>query len=536
MIDHISYEILVDFGYPTNLVELMVLACEMLTTNNYLPENNMGNMRIRSNEIIAHHVYNQIADAYGKYRKTAYKKNPTPVSIKQNSIISLVQQSPLLEETSVLNPVLELEKNRSITYKGERGINLDRSLTLEKRPYDESMLGILGITTPGDANVGVLRQMSLEPMITSTRGYLSPGSRDKVEELSAANLLTPSELLTPLGLIHDDPTRSSMTYKQSKYMIPIDDADPVMIGNKVESIIPYHTSDEFSVVAKDSGTVIDIKDNVLVIEYKNGRHHCINLDPTIKKNASSGFYLEVQLSTNKQIGDKIKKGEVVAWNDKIYKKNVSDLSASMRLGVLAKIAIVPSWDGYEDSTMISDQLSKKLASDVIVDKEVALHKSSYIEYICKIGDEVKTGDTLIKFDKGQDDELVDKFLEEIRKTMDEDVVENFGSVVRAKYSGVITDIRVYSTVDVEELHPSIQDLIKKNYNKINRKNNVYNKYKNPEDNKYYKAGNLITEYAEKIKPDAKGAVKGVIIDSGVLIIFYIKYKDYVKKGDEALSP
>ena len=40
-------------------------------------------------------------------------------------------------------------------------------------------------------------------------------------------------------------------------MIPIKDADPVLIGNKVESVIPYLLSDEFVVTAEFDGTVIN---------------------------------------------------------------------------------------------------------------------------------------------------------------------------------------------------------------------------------------------------------------------------------------
>lgn len=66
------------------------------------------------------------------------------------------------------------------------------------------------MTHKSDANVGVVRQLTLEPDITSTRGFINPGSKDTVEGKNSANLFTPAELLTPLGVQHDDPDRTSI--------------------------------------------------------------------------------------------------------------------------------------------------------------------------------------------------------------------------------------------------------------------------------------------------------------------------------------
>ncbi len=218
MIDEVSKEILIDMGYPTDLVSLFILAVSMLCDNSYLPENNMENMRIRSNEVIANITYKVIADAYNDYRRTSYKKKPSTLKIKQSKIIDILlsEKTNLLEESSVLNPVLEIEKARAVTFKGMRGIQLDRAMTLQRRGYDESMLGVIGISTPPDANCGIVRQMTLEPMITSTRGYIDVKNKAGVDELTDANLLTPAELLTPMGVIHDDPDRTAISVGNSR--------------------------------------------------------------------------------------------------------------------------------------------------------------------------------------------------------------------------------------------------------------------------------------------------------------------------------
>ena len=203
LLDEKAKEMLSHFGYPTDLVSLLITAVKLLSDNKFKPENNMENMRIRSTEVISDIVYKLITDAYNDYRRTSNKKKPTKISIPQSKVIdSLLASSTtvkagkqsiatnLVAEFSTLNPVLELEKARAVTFKGIRGIQMDRALTLNRRAYDESMLGVVGISTSPDSNVGVVRELTLEPNITSTRGYMDVKNKAGVEDLNSANLFT----------------------------------------------------------------------------------------------------------------------------------------------------------------------------------------------------------------------------------------------------------------------------------------------------------------------------------------------------------
>ena len=113
-------------------------------------------------------------------------------------------------------------------------------MNLPKRSYDESMIGTIAVSTSPDANVGIQRQLTLDPAITSTRGYIKPQDHDTIEEETNVNLMCPAELLSPPGALHDDSHRTSMSYKQSKYMVLTADSCPVLVGNKVEEVVPYY--------------------------------------------------------------------------------------------------------------------------------------------------------------------------------------------------------------------------------------------------------------------------------------------------------
>jgi hypothetical protein len=322
-------------------------------------------------------------------------------------------------------------------------------------------------------------------------------------------------------------------------MIPEDESDPVLIGNGVEKVIPYHMSSDFTIVAEDDGKVVDKQGELIVIQYKNGRYQTIDTSKQVKRNSASGFYISTQLTCNKKVGDKVTKNEVIAWNDTAFEKNKNDLSVSMRLGSLLKIAIIPEWDIYEDSAPITHRASTKMTTTMIMDREVTLSKDAYVYDMVKIGDKVKAGDTLIKFDNTHDDPDVVAFLNSMREKMSEEqaneMIESNSTIKKAKYSGTVVDIKIYSTVELEELSPSLKKIVSDYYDTLNDKNKLLTKYSNPDDCKYYKSGQLITESAVKVQPDYQGKIKGSKVDDGVLIIFFTEFKDRMGKGDKLAS-
>ena len=114
--------------------------------------------------------------------------------------------------------------------------------------------------------------------------------------------------------------------------------------------------------------------------------------------------------------------------------------------------------------------------------------------------------------------------------MKEDI-KSLGKVpIKSKYSGVIEDIKIYSSVDTEELSPSLQKIVKAYYSKINKKKNILDKY--DKNGNIVKAGILFNEPTEKIKPTSDGKLKGREVFEGVLIEFYIKYHDPIGVGDK----
>lgn len=528
MIDPITKEVLEDLDYPTDFVSVILFANELLADNSHMLENNMNLYRVRSNEIINGVLHREIADAYGRYRATSGNKNPVKISIPKDAIIKRVLEINTVEEFSTLNPIYESTKLRTISPMGFRGMNVKDAYTPDKRSYDETMAGTLGISTSNDANVGIIRHLTMEPNIVGPRGYINMEDKDKLKDV---NLFTVAEMLTPIGVTRDDSIRTAMASKQSGHILPIAKASPVLISNGAEQTIQYSLSKDFVVTAEEDGEVVesDAETGLIVVKYKSGKVQAVDTRPKVVKNSSSGFYISNKMDSPLQKGDKVKKNDIIGYENKFFTDDGHN-GNRFNLGSLQKIAVMSAYSTYEDSTFITQKMSEDMGSEIVMKSDVVIGKNANVGNIVKIGDKVHVGDSLITFETSYDDESLNKFLSSVGDELKEEI-KSLGKVQhKSHYSGTIEDIKIYSSVDLEELSPSLKTIVSKYYAGIKKKKKLLEKY--DETPGIVKAGILFNEPTGKIKPTSDGKLKGKDVFDGVLIEFYIKYTDVVGVGDK----
>lgn len=532
MIDPITKEVLEDLDYPTDLVSVMIVASSLLADNKYVLENNMGLYRVRSNEIVNGILHEKLARAYSAYRATATHKRPMKISIPKDAIIKELMALNTVETHSTLNPIYEAEKVRAISAKGYRGMNLDRAYTQDKRSYDNSMIGILGMSTSPDMNVGVVRQLTMEPNIVSARGYLNVQD-DNLDSVKDVNLFTPAELLSPLGASRDDSIRTAMASKQSKHIVPIDKSSPVLVSNGAEKVIQYGLSRDFVVVAKDNGKVIEVDEaaGIMVIEYNNGTHEAIDLNVRTVKNAQSGMYLPNQLQTKLKLGDKVKKDDIIATESKFFTDSIME-GNRMNIGSLQKVAVASSYATIEDSCFVTNKMATEMAADIILADEAIIGSNADIVQMAKIGDHVEVGDPLITYTESYKDDTYNKLLAKLSDDLAGELTSLSRTPIKAKNPGEIVDIKIYCTVELDELSESTKKIVSAYYNSIKKRKKVLDKYdKTPG---VFKAGMLLDEPTSKITPGADGTIKGRKVFDGVLIEFYIQHKNPLGVGDKLI--
>lgn len=523
-IDPITREVLRDLKYPTDFVDLLLFANSLLEDNAHIRENNMNLYRVRSNEVVNTYLYKVLADAYSVYKNSSNSPNPIKMSVPQDKLLKEIVACPLVQDYSVINPIKEAEEMGQVTYRGPSGLNLVEAYTIDKRSYDESMLGLLAASSPFDSKVGISRQLSYSPRIVSNRGFIKTG--DKYDpELDLANLLSPSELLTPFSSSHDDPPRIAMATAQSKHVVPIKKNDKLLIGNGAEKTLPHILGDDFVFRAKQDGVVeaFDEKSQIMIVKYKDGSHDAVDLSPSIGKNSGGGFYISNTKVSSMGEYEKFKGGQILARNENYFKGKGDNIQYAT--GDLIKLAIHSGYYTHEDASIVTEKLCGELTTYVTMKKERVIGKNTNIDFIVKKGDKIRTGDPLMIFEQSYSEADANQMLQKIAVEYREKITTLAKNSITSKYTGVIEDVKIYYACDESELSPSLKKIIRAYKSSIKMKENILKKY-------FEDSGiDIILPPTEKVKTK-DGKIKGVSIGDGVLIEFYIKYEDELGVGDK----
>lgn len=315
----------------------------------------------------------------------------------------------------------------------------------------------------------------------------------------------------------------------TKHLIPVKDMCPVLLSTGIEKAMPYMASKDFVIKAQDDGKIVefDKKTNMMVAEYKNGKHEAINLNGIMVKNAGGGFYLENKMLPMYKVGQRFKKDDILAQNKDYYSYHYD--GAKFNLGTLSKIAIMSSFATFEDSNMITEGLSKRMGTEMVMQKHLILGPNATVSQIVNVGDKILVGQPLITYEQSADEESVNRLLRGIGKDLREDIKSMAKNTLTSKYSGVVDEIRIYSTEEISDLSKSLGSIVDKYWKGIREKKKLIRKYKitDPSDQ-----GSTFYEIDGPVKPNAAGAVKGYKIEHGVIIEFYIKFTDNMKPGDK----
>ena len=520
-IDPITREVLEDNNYPTNFTDLLLYGNALLEDNSFTNEGDMSNYRLRGNEIINTEIYDILSTAYLQYKNTINSSLPTKISIPRNALIKRLATMPTVKDYSTINPVVEMEVDGSVSYKGPSGLNLDEAYTLKKREFDPSMLGIVALSTAGDSNVGINRNLTFNTNVLSNRGYLKVEKDDN--NLDFSSVLSPSEMITPFTANHDDPQRVLYMTNQSKHVIPTNTSHKPLFGYGTEKILPNILSDDFVFKAKNDGKVIKIdeENKIMIVEYKDKTIDRINLADDITSNSGGGYYVPNTKDTSLKENEKFKKGDILAKNKAYFKGDKNDTTYT--LGCLTKVAIACGYFTYEDSTLVTEKLAQNMASNITIKEDLILEPSANAILNINIGDKIEAGNPLITYENAFDKSQVNKLLSQIGKEYEEDIAENTRNIKTCKYSGKIHDIKCYYTCDFTDLSPSLQNIVNTLNTKIKKRNNILKKYGVPTSE--------LTPLIEKIETDNK-KVKSYDLDNQILFEFYITYVNPLIVGNK----
>ena len=517
MYDPITIEVSKDYNLPETYHEGLVYASNLLVDNKYIEHKDLATNRYRTNEVIAAQFYRVITDSYKEYALQNKHGRQVPMSMKQSAVIDLILAQNTTSDLSIFQPLSEIETKNCISTKGVTGMNSDRAYKMDKRGYDDSMINIIAQSTGFAGTVGVNRQTTINPQIVGGRGYFKNTGE---ESMNVVNTYGMTEALSPFMLTSDDPFRNDMTFVQtSKHTTPIEYATPLLVTTGADAAMPYLASDMFAHKAKKKGKVKEINDKYMIVEYFDGTTEFVNLDEQTMKNSDGGFFITLQLKTDLKVGQAVKEDTILAYDKKSFSTQVGSGQVSYNMGCITKSAILTTEDGYEDSGVCSEWLSEAMSSDIVVMKSVSLPPMTNIIKIVSKGQPIQEGEPMLIFQNSFDEEDANLLLKNLNNE-DGDVTEIGRNIIKSKVTGIIADIKIYRTCELDELSESLRKICTSHENKIKAIKKISDKASNE----------VHTDSIEKL-PQV-GKLKNV---DGVLIEIYMKYHDKLSVGDKLSS-
>ena len=528
MMDPITVEVCKTYKLPTDYIEVLAYASSLLTTNKFNRHTDITGNRFRTNERLVHFLYKALATSYGMYlREIKNNRKDAKMTMKQSAVIDMALSDVTTSDLSKLSPLLELESANTVTFKGLSGMNSDRSYSLDKRTYDNTMINKLSMSTGFSATVGINRQATINMGIESTKGYIKSGG--ELDRMSDANTLSITEALTPFGTTRDDPFRTAMTFIQtSKHGMRTNSQDPLLVTNGADQALPYLTSDTFAHKTKWDAVVEEVNDDYMIIANKSNRSEkeFIDLREKVEKNSDGGFFITIKLdlAKNYKKGQTIKPGEIIAYDKDSYSDKVGVGNLAYNIGTLTKVAIMHTDKGFEDSAIISQDLSEKMASEIVLQVDVLMDAKDIDIQCVEIGKPLHEGEVIMSYRAALEDQdatdIINKMVSKNAGNESKELMDEIGKIkVKSKVTGKLQDIKIYSTIPTSEMSKSLAAFV--------------NKYNAPIDkmkSKLSKLGIDASQYGTSGVLPAVGKLKHA--EGKVLVEFYIKYYDKMSVGDK----
>jgi hypothetical protein len=530
LIDFKSAQVMRALNLPDTFLPIMLYANSLLEDDSVVDPKSTDVNRIRNLELIpCVFMYKSLTQSYIQY-KYRYTKTGT-MHVSENDILDKMNASGLFRDYDTLNPIREIETEGSLTFKGPGGCKVTDAYTLSRRAFDKSMVGVFAASSPDSGDVGITKYMSLNPRITSTLGFVKSGESDNPEEIDYGNIGSVAELLAPLAIDHDDAKRLGMVGKESKHLMAATETDPLLIGNGVEKVVPYMTSNDFITVAKKPGKVLKVdKDlGIAIVEYSDGEKESIDIVDRQHKDGGMGFYVVSRKNFDFKEGDSFKKNDILARNPSYFSTESGHSKPEFNPGVLSNVAIVMSPYTFEDSTIITERIAGRMSTEVVMLKQVVLGAKSQIHSIAKIGDNVAAGEALMVYEDEIDDPEINAMINSSdakNLTALEDLVKQ---TPHSKVTGIIHDVKVYYTVPTTEMSESVKAVVDSYNKKIKARKKVMEEYGAAMPNE------IITDYVGITKPSSGDKIRGIKCPTGkILVEIYTKYTDRPNSGDKVV--
>ncbi len=457
VVDPVARQVLMNKQLPFELEKIMQYMATKVVEGYVIERNDLGNLRIRNSEVLVHLAQKQILAAYTTYKAQVLSGNKkAELVISPTKVLSDFLMTELVVNMEYANPMEEMATMTRVSPVGKKvgGIPDKRAISETGRNLHPTYFGNIDpLDTPESENIGLIQQLTIDAMISSSRGLFG---EKRITNTEGTGMLSATSSMIPF-LEMTDGARTIMGTNQAKQCLPLKNpqSPPVMSG--YEAILPSVLSSSFIKRSPCDGKITRITESAIYVKCGN-RSQAVDITPAHLKSGSGKNTLSV-FNPVVKAGDNVKKGSIIA-------EGACMANGSISLGRPLLTAMMP-YNGYnfEDGIAISQSVvdQDKLTSLHGIEEEVLISEKDRIISMASIGDVVEKGQPLLRKTMGEVEEIIG--FEE-----DESTDLMAGQFIKKSPGGRIVDILVYSNVAPSKF-PKLKELADrtaKRYGKVGR--------------------------------------------------------------------
>ena len=211
---------------------------------------------------------------------------------------------------------------------------------------------------------------------------------------------------------------------------------PPLVRTGYEKVLPHRTDSLYAHTAKKPGKVISINNQGIVIEYDDGEKLGIKLG-TIYGRAEGSYYPH-EIISDLELNQSFKIGDPICYNTGFFERDIFEPDRLIfKTSGYIKTALTESLLTHEDSSGISERLSKEMVAKTTKVKNITVRFDQNIVKAKQVGDYVEPDSILmyIHDDIENESNLSDEALKSL------EVIS--ANTPTAKVKGTIKRIEVY---------------------------------------------------------------------------------------------
>lgn len=444
-IDPITARELERRGYPLIMDKLIIRAVEMLLNNEAEHEVEIAEQRLVGFERFPGHVYRELVKSTRQFRNKPNTGKKT-FDLNPEAIMMNILTDSSMQPVEEVNPVHQLKQQEEVTFGGTFGRS-DQAMVRRTRGQLPSYAGIISEAGKDSGKVGFISYLTSDAKIVDYAGNV-----DVTQETTNAGRGSVTANLL-YGTTRDDSKRSLFSGVQLSQWMATDSYVANPIRTPSDSVVAYRNSELYCSYAKEVGVITAITADGMTVKYGNGNEEKFPLGYEVGKGA--GEYHKHLKITDMKVGDKVDKGDVLAWDDCFYTRDLTNPKRIViKLGTMARIALVEDQFTFEDSIGITQKYADLNTTPYLKNNEFKIGYEQAIKLYVKVGDKVEYDQVLADVM----DPSSAMFEEEGGARMAG--LDRLGiKQIKAKQAGIITKIDVIYNGDLDTAEESLKAFI-----------------------------------------------------------------------------